>query len=89
MEMLSIIAGITPAAPGFAKVRIQPSPNNLSWLKASMPHPKGIIEVDLKKSKTGYSGIITLPLKIKGELIWKNKTVLLKPGKQEIKLETL
>ncbi len=86
MEMLSVVAGITPAAPGYSKIRIQPSFNKLEWFRASMPHPKGVIEVDMKKTKTGYSGTITIPLKVEGELIWKGKTTLLKEGKQEIVL---
>ena len=86
MEFLSVIAGITPAAPGFSKVRIQPSFNNLNWIKASMPHPEGTIEVDIKKVGTGIKGTVTLPEKTEGELIWNDKTILLKPGKQVINL---
>ena len=86
MELLSVVAGISPAAPGFSKVRIQPSFNKLAWIKASMPHPGGMIEVDIKKVGTGIKGTVTLPEKTEGELIWNDKTILLKPGKQVINL---
>jgi hypothetical protein len=86
MELLSVVAGISPAAPGFSKVRIQPSFNNLAWIKASMPHPGGMIEVDIKKVGTGIKGTVILPEKTEGELIWNDKTILLKPGKQVINL---
>lgn len=84
MEFLSVIAGITPAAPGFSKVSIQPAFNNLTWIKASMPHPKGTITVDLKKDGNGLKGTISLPATISGELIWNNKIIQLNPGNQEI-----
>jgi len=87
MEMLSIIAGITPSSPGFLKLRIQPSPNNLSWFKATMPHPKGIIAVEMRKEGNGYRCTITIPDKLVGDLVWKNKTIELKQGQQVIALK--
>jgi hypothetical protein len=86
MEFLSVIAGITPASPSFSKVRIQPAFNNLKWIKASMPHPGGTIEVDLKKSGIRIKGTVTLPEKTTGEFIWNGRTISLKSGKQEIDL---
>ena len=86
MEFLSVVAGITPAAPGFTKVRIQPSFNNLNQIKASMPHPAGIIEIDIRKTGIRISGTVTLPEKTGGEFIWNDRTMILKPGKQDIDL---
>jgi alpha-L-rhamnosidase len=86
MEFISVIAGIAPASPGFSKVRIQPSFNNLNRIKASMPHPAGKIEVDLKKTGNVVKGTVTIPEKTGGEFIWNGRKVLLKPGKQIIDL---
>jgi hypothetical protein len=84
MEFISVIAGITPASPGFSKVLIQPAFNNLNRIKVSMPHPSGTIEVDLNKTGNFVKGTITLSEKTGGEFIWNDRTIILKPGKKEI-----
>ena len=40
------IAGIRPAAPGFARVEVAPQPGRLSEFRATMPHPRGMIRVE-------------------------------------------
>jgi alpha-L-rhamnosidase len=42
-DLLTLVAGIEPASPGFATVRIAPHLGNLPSLKATYPHPKGTI----------------------------------------------
>ena len=86
-HFLSLVTGITPAAPGFQAVEIRPALGDLKEIKASMPHPLGTIEVQLKrKGKTGIQGTVTLPLGLNGTLIWDNHGHALSPGIQEIKL---
>jgi hypothetical protein len=86
-HFLSLVAGITPAEPGFQSVNIEPALGTLQEIKASMPHPAGIIVVQLeRKGKKGLKGVITLPEGLHGTFKWGRQTLPLSPGSQEIKL---
>ena len=47
------VLGISPAAPGFAKVRIRPALGHLTWAEGSYPTPKGPIHVRHDKQTDG------------------------------------
>jgi hypothetical protein len=83
---LNIVAGIQPAAPGFARVRIAPQLGTLKHLDAAMAHPAGLIETryDLRGGKLTAS--ITLPSQLSGEFVWQGKTVALRGGKNRLSL---
>lgn len=84
-EFLSTICGINPAEPGFRSVRIEPFLGDLTFAEGQMPHPSGDISVRFEKATTGgLKGTVTLPGNVTGSLIWKGKTVTLKPGKQDV-----
>ena len=86
-HFLSLVAGITPAEPGFRSVNIVPALGDLEQIEASMPHPAGMIEVQLeRRGKSGIKGTIVLPEGLHGTFIWDNNKLLLTPGVQEIKL---
>ncbi|RLD57483.1 MAG: alpha-L-rhamnosidase [Bacteroidetes bacterium] len=86
-HFLSLVAGITPAEPGFKSVNIVPALGNLQLIQAVMPHPAGMISVQLeRKGKTGIKGTIVLPEGLHGTFLWDKQKVLLTPGTQEIKL---
>ena len=72
------LAGIKPAAPFFAKVRVAPCPGGLKSLKATHPHPKGWIEVDLKFDGDKATGTVVTP--VPGTFEFGGKTVELKAG---------
>lgn len=74
------VLGIRPAAPFFKKVRIAPQPDQLKFIKAQTPHPKGMIKCDLKFEGDKISGKITLPEGVEGELVWKGKTLPIASG---------
>jgi len=78
IEIFRTVLGISSAAPGYNKVRIEPHPGNLNNLSGSVPHPNGKIDVSIKKLKNKTAIQIKLPKDIYGELIWKGKTYLLK-----------
>ncbi len=52
-DLLTLVAGIEPASPGFATVHIAPHLGNLTSLKASYPHPQGMIEVEVSPPGRG------------------------------------
>ena len=83
----SILAGVTPAAPFFAKVRVAPSPGSLRSVRAKTPHPRGFVEADFRfDEKGGVSGSVTLPDGVTGEFVWKGEPRPLQPGFNDVSL---
>ena len=85
-DLLTIVAGIKPAAPGFAKVQIAPHLQGLHHLDASMPSPRGLIQVAYKEDNGGWNATLTLPAGLEGSFLWKDKTYPLHAGKQTLSL---
>ena len=83
-DLLTLVAGIEPASPGFATVRIAPHLGALPSLKASFPHPLGKIEVVYERQGTGLNATITLPAGLTGTFLLKEKIWTLKPGVNRI-----
>lgn len=77
-DFLATVAGIRPASPGFATVRMEPALGNLRFIKGQMPHPLGTIQFDLKRSgEKGISGAVFLPDGLSGIFVWNGKTLKL------------
>lgn len=85
-DFLSIICGINPSEHGFKSVEICPHPGYLTHIKAAMPHPSGLIGLELNFSNGHVSGKVILPEHLSGKFIWQGKEVQIKPGLQEINL---
>ena len=79
-HLLTGVAGIRPAADGFAAVRIVPQPGYLKWLKATMPTPKGMVSLDIRFEDEQVAGTVMLPAGIPGTLVWKGSERQLKAG---------
>jgi len=78
-------AGIRPAAPGFRRVRVDPQPGSLPWLRASVVHPRGEIRLDLTFGSDGaVEGEILLPPGTPGEWHWRGTVRSLLPGANPI-----
>jgi hypothetical protein len=87
IELFRIVLGIDSDAPGFAKVKIEPHPGSIQHLSGTMPHPKGNIKVDYKKTPSGkWDFMIDLPASIAGTFVWKGKTRSLKQGTNRFQL---
>lgn len=86
-DLLTLVAGIEPGAPGFASVRIAPHLGTLSSLTASYPHPLGIVKVEYQQQGKGLNATITLPEKLTGNFVFNGKVTELKPGINHIKAE--
>ena len=78
------VAGIRPAADGFAKVLVAPQPGGLKFVKASMPTPKGSVSVDLRFDDGTAKGTVTLPAGLPGTFRWKGVEKTLREGVNEI-----
>jgi alpha-L-rhamnosidase len=85
-DLLTIVAGIRPDAPGFAKVRIAPQPGNLAWIDARMPHPQGIIRVRYTRSDNKARFIVRLPEGVKGTFVWDGVSRPLHGGSQRLEV---
>jgi hypothetical protein len=83
-DLLTLVAGIEPATPGFAAVRIAPHLGTLPSLTATYPHPEGLIKVEYHRQNTGLDAVITLPEKLSGSFILNGKTWPLHPGENKI-----
>jgi hypothetical protein len=85
-DLLTLVAGIEPASPGFATVRIAPHLGALPSLKATYPHPEGDITVEYHRQGAGMDAAITLPANLNGNFILNGKSWLLKPGTNKIQV---
>jgi hypothetical protein len=80
------LAGIRPAAPGFERVEIAPSPGGLRWIESKLPHPRGFIEARMEFSPDGRDcrAEITLPEGVTGVFRWRGRKEELRGRKQEV-----
>jgi hypothetical protein len=83
-DLLTLVAGIEPASPGFATVKIAPHLGGLQQVTAAYPHPQGMIEVQLVRNGAGLMGSVTLPAGLQGSFVWQGKTQALHGGKNQI-----
>ena len=83
-DLLSTVAGIEPAAPGFREVRIEPHLGPLKKLNATLPHPLGDITVAYQRKGQGLVADVTLPEELSGSFTWKDQTVALHGGTQHL-----
>lgn len=86
-DLLTLVAGIAPASPGFATVRIAPHLGDLTHLQVSYPHDKGLIRVKYSVSGSVTHAEIELPEGLTGELVWKGKAMQLKSGEASFDLK--
>jgi alpha-L-rhamnosidase len=85
-DLLTIVAGIRPGAPGFRSVRIEPHLRGRHQLDASMPHPGGTIHTVYKLNGLHWKATVTLPAGLDGELLWRNQIYPLHTGTQTLEL---
>jgi hypothetical protein len=83
-DLLTVVAGIEPASPGFASVKISPHLGNLQEMAAEFPHPLGSIKVQLARQGTGLKGSVTLPAGLEGRFMWQGREQVLRSGVNQI-----
>ena len=86
IDLLTTVAGITPAAPDFASVNINPGLGALHHLAASYPSPRGEITAEYTVQPTHTTANLTLPPALSGSLHWNGKTYPLHPGANTLQL---
>ncbi|MBT9331101.1 alpha-L-rhamnosidase C-terminal domain-containing protein [Paracidobacterium acidisoli] len=83
-DLLTVVAGIHPSAPGFSRVRIEPHLGRLDHLDAAMPHAEGEIHVVYQRTGSSLRATITLPKDLSGDFVWQGRSMPLHPGTQTI-----
>ena len=79
------LAGVTPAAPRFAKIRVAPRPGHLRSIRARTPHPRGFVATEFAFAPDGsVSGAVTLPETVMGVFVWNGKEISLNPGRNVV-----
>lgn len=85
-HQFATLAGVRPAAPGFARVEIAPMLGSLVRAHVELVHPQGDILIDIERTGTRVQARITLPPEIPGVFRWRGKAVALQPGSQTVEL---
>jgi hypothetical protein len=82
------LLGVRPAAPGFAEVTVAPQLGPLDWARGTMPHPRGEIVVDVRRTgePDGVEAQITLPEGVTGTFRHGGRSLPLRPGAQTVTL---
>jgi hypothetical protein len=83
-DLLTLVAGIEPASPGFATVRIAPHLGPLPSISATYPHPQGLIQVEARHKGSSFSATVTLPGSLTGTFELNGKSWPLHPGVNHI-----
>jgi hypothetical protein len=83
-DFFATVCGIRPTSAGFTTVSIQPSMGKLSHIKASMPHPKGEISLQLKRKEKELEAIVSLPEGVTGKFTWEGKVVNIHAGENSL-----
>jgi alpha-L-rhamnosidase len=72
-DLLGVVAGIRPAAPGYSRLRIAPVLGDLTSLEATAMTPRGPVGVRYRRENGRLLAEIDRPADLPGELIWKGK----------------
>jgi hypothetical protein len=83
-DLLTFVAGIQPASPGFRTVRIAPHVGSPPSLAATFLHPRGEIRVEYRRTPAGLRASITLPAGLRGSFVYKGHAHPLHPGLNRI-----
>ena len=84
VHLLTIVAGVEPAKPGFAEVRIQPHLGSLTRVDARVATPQGLVFVAYDRTGERLTARIELPAGMSGEFVWRGRTTALESGVQEL-----
>jgi alpha-L-rhamnosidase len=86
-DLLTLVAGVQPASPGFATVRIEPHLASLNDLTTVYPHPQGDINITYHRRGSGLDASIELPGTLSGSFVFNAKTWPLHSGSNHIQAQ--
>ncbi|MET0377137.1 MAG: alpha-L-rhamnosidase C-terminal domain-containing protein [Rhizorhabdus sp.] len=89
-HLLATVLGIRPGAPGFRSVVVAPQSGTMGKLSGQMPHPAGMIGVNLQRMRSkGIRATITLPKGVEGEFRWNGTSMPLSEGRNAVVCEVV
>jgi len=69
-DLLGIVAGIGPDAPGYARLLVAPAPGALTHIEATAATPRGPVTVILRKAPDHVDIEVMRPASLPGRLVW-------------------
>jgi hypothetical protein len=78
------VLGVRPGGWGFGHVEVAPRLGPLTEARGRVPHPAGVIEVELRRGGEGVFGRVVLPEGIDGRFRWGGRVWKLNPGANEV-----
>ncbi len=84
-DLLGIVAGIRPAAPGYSRLRIAPHLGRLTSLDATAATPHGPVSVSYRVKGDRLIATIDRPAALPGEFVWRG--VIHSLGQKRTRLE--
>lgn len=88
-DLLTLVAGVEPAAPGFARVCIAPHLGGLQTLQARYPHPRGAITMDYHASVSGLDATVTIPDGVPATFVWRGQQKALHAGTNKLQFRAV
>jgi alpha-L-rhamnosidase len=73
-DLLGLVAGIRPAAPGYARLRVAPNLGELMSLDAAAATPRGAVSVRYNVKGGSLTAEIDRPAALPGEFVWNGKS---------------
>lgn len=73
-DLVGIVAGIGPGAPGYARLKVEPSLGSLRRVEAAAATPSGPVRVRYRLTDEQLSAEIVRPKDLPGEFVWKGKS---------------
>jgi len=73
-DLLGIVAGIGPDAPGYARLRVQPALGGLKRVDAIAATPAGPVSVRYRVTGGRLLATITRPAKLPGVFVWRGRS---------------
>jgi hypothetical protein len=83
-DLLTLVAGIRPASPGFRTVLVAPHLGALKEFAARMPHPAGDIAVQYKEAGGTWDVRVMLPPGLTGTFRWHGRDARLSEGENRL-----
>ena len=87
IELYRTVLGIDSAAPGFARVRIEPHLGAIREIGGQIPHPAGAVSVHYKVKGKTLQAEVTLPEGVDGVFRSGGRDYPLHAGKNEFKIQ--
>ncbi|MCU6501326.1 hypothetical protein LPN04_26320 [Rugamonas sp. A1-17] len=85
-DLLEIVAGVAPAAPGYARVRVAPHLGSLTSLDAVVQTPSGPVSVSYRLTGGKLLATIDKPASLPGVFSWRGRDYPLKQTRTRLNL---